>query len=201
MDCQLFCGVRWNGLWVIVWFHLLYVWSSGCIVSCRWRFFLVTVDVMSDRSGFACRVKCVWSLSVRYVFTSETVFSAWVWASGLVVSCEIAKFGPDWRITEVRFESHLTSGLDQVIHETSHWEYINHFRTLSYSRSLNKTQSHGPVHELFAFNSHRFFSKTKKRVNWHELLSICLKKQDLKKNEKKNSAFFKSAFVGVSLST
>ena len=91
-------------------------------------FFLVTVVVMSDRSGFACRVKCVWSLSVRYVFTSETVFSAWVWASGLVVSCEIAKFGPDWRITEVRFESHLTSGLDQVIHETSHWEYINHFR-------------------------------------------------------------------------
>ena len=165
-DCGWFRDIRWimvncSAAFVETVFEssfgFTYVWSSGCIVSCRWRFFLVTVDVMSDRSGFACRVKCVWSLSVRYVFTSETVFSAWVWTSGLVVSCEIAKFGPDWRITEVRFESHLTSGLDQVIHETSHWEYINHFRTLSFSRSLNKTQSHGPVHELFAFNSYRFF--------------------------------------------
>ena len=62
------------------------VWSSGCNVSCKWRFW-------SDRSGFACRVECVWSLSVRYVFARETVFSAWVWAPGLVMLCEIAKFG------------------------------------------------------------------------------------------------------------
>ena len=53
--------------------------------------FGVTVNVIGDRSGFACSVECVWSLSVRYVFTSDTVFSTWVWAPGLVVLCEIAK--------------------------------------------------------------------------------------------------------------
>ena len=30
--------------------------------------FRVTVNVISDRSGFACSVECVRSLSVRYVF-------------------------------------------------------------------------------------------------------------------------------------
>ena len=50
---------------------------------------------------------------------SETVFSAWV-PSGLVVSCENAKFGPDKKITEVRVESHFTSVFDQVIQESSH---------------------------------------------------------------------------------
>ena len=38
MGCQVVCGVRWNGLWVVVWFHLCIVWSSSCIVSCKWRF-------------------------------------------------------------------------------------------------------------------------------------------------------------------
>ena len=38
--------------------------------------FGVKVNVISDRSGFACSVECLRSFSVRYVFTSETVFSA-----------------------------------------------------------------------------------------------------------------------------
>ena len=63
--------------------------------------FGVTVNVISDRSGFACSVECVWRLSFRYVVTSATVFSAWVWAPGLVELCEISKFGPNYKITEV----------------------------------------------------------------------------------------------------
>ena len=35
--------------------------------------------------AFTCRVDCVWSLSVRYVFASKTVFTAWVWVPGLIV--------------------------------------------------------------------------------------------------------------------
>ena len=63
--------------------------------------FGVTVNVISDRCGFACSVECVWSLPVRYVFTSEKVFSAWVWSLGLVVLCDIAEFSPNLKITEV----------------------------------------------------------------------------------------------------
>ena len=60
--------------------------------------FGVTVNVIniSERYGFVCRVECVWSLSVRYVFTSDS-FSVlvWLWAPRLVVLCDIAKFGPN----------------------------------------------------------------------------------------------------------
>ena len=48
--------------------------------------FGVTVDVMTDRSGFACRV------SVRYVFTSETVFFRMGMSPGagcVVWDCEV----------------------------------------------------------------------------------------------------------------
>ena len=45
--------------WVVVWFHLCIVWSSGCIVSCKWHFWSYDIKVISDRSGFACSVECV----------------------------------------------------------------------------------------------------------------------------------------------
>ena len=53
---------------------LIRVWREECVSSLRvGRFdsFGVTVNMMSDRSSFACRVECVWSLSVRYVFTHD----------------------------------------------------------------------------------------------------------------------------------
>ena len=38
----------------------------------------VTVNVISDRPGFACSVECVRKFVRRYVLHGETVFSAWV---------------------------------------------------------------------------------------------------------------------------
>ena len=54
--------------------------------------FGVTVNVISDRPGFACSVECVRKFVPRYVLHGETVFSAWVWAPGLVVlwDCEVS---------------------------------------------------------------------------------------------------------------
>ena len=52
-------------------FGFTYVFFGAVVASYRVNdVFGVTINVISDRSGFACSVECVRRLSVRYVFTS-----------------------------------------------------------------------------------------------------------------------------------
>ena len=50
-------------------FTYVFIWSSGCIASCKWRFLSYSrSDEWSDELGLVspveiCRVECVWSLS------------------------------------------------------------------------------------------------------------------------------------------
>ena len=82
-DCGGFRDIRWvvnwSALLVEAFFETSFGFSYvlfGAVIALYYvnDVFGVTVNVISDRSGFGCSVECVWSLSVRYVFTSETVF-------------------------------------------------------------------------------------------------------------------------------
>ena len=63
--------------------------------------FRVTVNVISDRSGFVCSVECVLSLSVRYVFAIETVFFRKGMSHGAGCVAQGCKVEPSLEITEV----------------------------------------------------------------------------------------------------
>ena len=74
-DCGGLRDIRWDVSWSAVFVETVFESSFGAVVA-LYHVFGVTVNVMS---GIGMVSPVDWNLfEVRYVFASETVFSAWV---------------------------------------------------------------------------------------------------------------------------